>query len=350
MGIDEVMSSQSQTAPAETTTQTQEKGWEERFRSFLKRGWFNDLDETITLPNFRFNINGVDCVPSGEITAISGKAGAGKSTTLAIFVGVLISRTDFADIRCVTPCKKVLWVDTEKGEYTCKQKMSVFRRVAKIDKSKRLEEIGVNFALMRQEITEDRVLFIDALAQLDKYDAIVIDGIFDMTKDPDKEYSTVTDLMRRLADSGASVFVMLHTNKNDDNMRYALGTETQRLCTTRFDVEYDKQTGRHIIKHVKSNDSALAPDVAFVFDENGSIIPASESPEVKAKQEASLEELRTLFKNCFGKAKTLRNSEIKNLLMSNYNISSATANRRIVEAKTKEILILKGRDYCLSDI
>ena len=346
------MSSQSPIAPAPAPTATAapaQGGWEERFKSFLSRGWFNDLDETITRPNFRFNIMGVDCVPSGEITAVSGKAGAGKSTALAILVGVLIGRTDFAGIRCVTPCKKVLWVDTEKGEYTCQQKMAVFRRVANIDNSKRLEDVGVNFALMRQETTEDRLLFVDTLAQLDHYDAIVIDGIFDMTKDPDKEYSPVTDLMRRLADKGASVFAMLHTNKNDDNMRYALGTETQRLCTTRLDVELDKPTGRHIIKHVKSNDSALAPEVAFVFDEWGGVIPASESPEVKAKQEASLEELRTLFKNVFGVAKTLRNTDIKNLLVAG-GISTATANRRIAEAKTKGVLILKGKDYSLSDI
>ena len=105
----------------------------------------------------------------------------------------------------------------------------------------------------------------------------------------------------------------------------------------------------HIIKHVKSNDSALAPEVAFVFNEWGDVIPASDSPEVKAKQEASREELRTLFNGVFGVATILRNTDIKNLLMAQ-GMSSATANRRIAEAKTKGVLIQKGRDYSLSDI
>ncbi|MBR0117060.1 MAG: AAA family ATPase [Prevotella sp.] len=350
MTLDDQMSQETAQTPHGTEQQTPPQTWQERFKSFLSRGWFNDLDETITRPNFRFNIMGVECVPSGEITAVSGKAGAGKSTALAILVGVLIGRTDFAGIRCVTPCRKVLWIDTEKGEYTCQQKMSVFRRVANIDSSKRLEDVGVNFALMRQETTEDRLLFVDALAQLDNYDAIVIDGIFDLTKDPDKEYSPVTELMRRLADKGASVFAMLHTNKSDDNMRYALGTELQRLATTRLDVEF--KGGQHIIRHTKSNDSALAPEVAFVFDEVGNVVPASQSPEVKAEEvaEANREELRNLMVAALGEAETMRSTDIMNRVMQIKNCKERTAKSRISEAKAKGIIKVapKGSEYVLS--
>ena len=347
MSIDEAMNTSNAAPSTEATQAATPATVEERFKAFVGRGKFNDLDPTITKPNFRFNIMGVDCVPSGELTAIAGKLGAGKSTALAILVGILIGRTSCAGIRCVTPCSKVLWIDTEKGEYTCQQKMQVFRRVANIDQFQRLEDVGVDFYLMRQETTEDRLYFVDALSQLDAYDAIVVDGIFDLTKDPDKEYSPVTDLLRRMADRKASVFAMLHTNKNDDNMRYALGTELQRLVTTRFDVEF--KGGQHIIKHTKSNDSALAPEVAFVFDEWGGVIPASESPEVKAKEEASVDELRQLMKKVFGVATTLRNTDIKNLLVSQ-SMSMSTANRRISEAKAKGVLILKGRDYSIGDI
>lgn len=345
MTIDEQMNQDTAPMPKSTEQQIPPQTWQERFKQFVSRGKFNDLDESITKPNFRFNIMGVDCVPSGEITAVSGKPGAGKSTALAILVGVLIGRTQFAGINCVTPCKKVLWIDTEKGEYTCQQKMSVFRRVAKIEPSQRLEDVGVDFYLMRQETTDDRLLFVDALSQLETYDAIVVDGIFDLTKDPDKEYSPVTDLMRRLADKGASVFAMLHTNKADDNMRYALGTELQRLATTRLDVEF--KGGQHIIRHVKSNDSALAPEVAFIFDEWGDVIPASESPEAKQEQEVSREKLWSLMKEVFGVATNLRHTDIKNLLMAQ-GMSSSTANRRISEAKAKGVVILKGTDYSLS--
>ena len=331
---------------AQPSPQTQE----ERFKQFLARGKFNDLDESITKPNFRFNIMGVDCVPSGEITAVSGKAGAGKSTALAILVGVLIGRTEFAGIRCVTPCKKVLWVDTEKGEYTCQQKMSVFRRVANIEPTQRLEDVGVDFWLMRQEKTEDRLYFVDGLFQLDTYDAVVVDGIFDLTTDPEKEYAPATDLLRKMAGKGASVFAMLHTNKGDDNMRYAIGTELQRLCTTRLDVEF--KGGQHIIKHVKSNDSALAPEVAFVFAEWGGVMAASLSPEAQAKvmAEESRSELHKLMVSVFGEAATMRSTDIVNRIIQIKGCKERTAKTRIAEAKAKGVLTFapNGRDYVLS--
>ncbi len=259
---------------------------ENRFKAFFARGWFNDLDDSITRPDFRFNIMGVDCVPSGEIIAVAGKAGAGKSTTLAILIGILIGKTEFAGIKCLTPCHKVLWIDTEKGAYSCQQKMRNFRRVASLGDTDKLADIGIYFVMMRQVRTEDRLYFISRLAEIAKYDAIVIDGVFDLTEDADKEYSEITDLLRQLADNGASVFAMLHTNKaeGDDNMRYALGTELQRLCTTRFTIKFDEKTQCHIIKHDKSNDSALAPEVTFVFDNDGRVIPKSHRREIDVKQ------------------------------------------------------------------
>lgn len=323
---------------------------EERFNLFLGRGKFNDLDESITRPDFRFNIMGVDCVVNGEITAVSGKPGAGKSTALAILVGVLIGRTEFAGIRCVTPCKKVLWLDTEKGPYSCKQKMSVFRRIAQIDNSQRLQDVGVDFYLMRQETTEDKLFFADELSKIENYDAVVIDGIFDMTRDPDKDVSHIGELLTRMAGRGASVFAMLHTNKGDDNMRYALGTELQRLCTTRLDVEY--KGGQHVIKHVKSNDTALAPEVAFVFDDCGGVVAASQSPEARAEimAEESYSELRALMVSAFGKAATMRSTDIVNRIIQIKGCKERTAKSRISEAKAKGFLIFapNGKDYALS--
>lgn len=259
---------------------------ENRFKAFMARGWFDDLDESITRPNFRFNIMGVDCVPSGEIVGIAGKPGAGKSTTLAILIGILIGRTEFAGIRCLTPCKKILWVDTEKGAYSCQQKMRNFRRVANVGKTETLTDIGIYFAMMRQVSTADRLFFISELAKMDKYDAIVIDGIFDLTENPNEDYSGVIDLQRQLADNGATVFAMLHTNKadGDNNMRYALGTEEQRIITTRFLIYYDDKSKHHVIKMDKSNDSALAPEVSFMFDSDGQVIPLTQRREIDVKQ------------------------------------------------------------------
>lgn len=274
----------------------------ERLLKFLDKGAFNDLDPSITSPKFRFNICGVDCVPSGEVIGVGGKPGAGKSTALAIFIGVMLGKTTFAGIRCITPCKKVLWVDTEKGDFSCKQKMAIFRRIANMVDNTPLEKHGVTFRQMRGERLIDRIAFIDYLFAIGNYDCVVIDGIFDLTDDANDNCAPVIELLQRLVKNGTSVFAMLHTNKNDDNFRYAMGTELTRIATTLFKVDFNKTSEIHSITHDKSNDTALAPQVIFKFADDGSIyVPdVSSVADKKAKAKSSkAKKLRTAFANIF---------------------------------------------------
>lgn len=273
----------------------------ERLLKFLDKGPFNDLDPSITRPNFRFNICGVDCVPSGEVIGVGGKPGAGKSTSLAIFIGVMLGKTTFAGIRCITPCKKVLWIDTEKGDFSCKQKMAVFRRIANMVDNTPLENHGITFRQMRGERLIDRIAFIDYLFAQGNYDCVVIDGIFDLTDDANDHCAPVIELLQRLVKNGTSVFAMLHTNKNDDNFRYAMGTELTRIATTLFKVDFNKTSGIHSITHDKSNDTALAPQVTFKFSEDGNVyVPDVSAVDKKAEAESSKDKkLRKAFINIF---------------------------------------------------
>lgn len=320
--------------------------FEERLAAFLARGPFDDLDPDITAPNFRLNIMGVDCCTSGELTAISGQPGAGKSTTLAILVGVLLGRTEFAGIRGLRPCGKVLWIDTEKGAFSCAQKMKYLRRIAKIEPPTKLVDAGVHLYFMRQECKADRLAILDAVFRAGDYDVVVIDGIFDLLEDPQDTNSPVWEVLQGFAGAGATVFAMLHTNKNDDNMRYATGTELQRLVTTRFDVEYDKRTGRHIIKHQKSNDTALAPEVAFIIEKDGNIRAADDAQEKQENSDA-------LFHKVFGKDKQLNYTELWKRIKDAEKCSERTAKGRITEALdfgAKSVLARKENYYVLRGI
>lgn len=246
-----------------------------RFCDFLARGVIDENDIGIAKPDFRYTIGGVECVPSGDIIAVAGKPGVGKSTALAILIGVLCGNRSFGEIACKNPCNRVLWIDTEKGAYSCIQRIKVLKSVAGFSKEDSVKDHGIDFFQMRDVMTDDRLFFIDQLAQQQEYDSIVIDGIFDLTTDPDNDYMPVIDLLKRLATKKTSVFAMLHTNKqdNDNNMRYALGTELQRICTTRFTIKFDKAKQCHEIIHDKSNDTAIAPNVCFKYDENGVVVP-----------------------------------------------------------------------------
>lgn len=311
----------------------------ERFEKYLQDCRFNDLDTDITRPDFRFNINGVDCVPRGEIVAVAGKPGVGKSTALAMFVGVLLGRSDFAGIRGISLCKNVLWIDTEKGAFSIMQKMKILRNIANINDGMTPEDHGIDIFAIRSISTEDRLDFVKDVAGRKDYDVIVIDGIFDLTKDPDKNYIPVIDLLKKLADSGASVFAMLHTNKqsDDDNMRYALGTELQRVYTTRFTVRYNDKKGCNLITHDKSNDSTLAPAVCFQFRADGMVEPFMQESKTNAKVDSSIKDFETILKG----GVILSHTELTEKVMAVANIKERGAIERIAKGVERGYL---GKD------
>ena len=268
-----------------------------RFDKFFSVGPIDELDTKIAKPYYRYRISGIECVPSGDVIAIAGKPGVGKSTALAILIGVLVGNKTFGGISCVTPCHRVLWIDTEKGYFSCINRIKTLKKVAGFDESKQIKECGVDFFPMKDVLSEDRLFFVEELSKKAEYDVIVIDGIFDLTDEPDKNYSPVVNLLKRLTSNNTSVFALLHTNKQaeDDNMRYALGTELQRICTTRFTIRYDEKKECHNIIHAKSNDTGLAPIVSFKFNEQGDITPFIPETGTYAKIDSSKKDFESIF-------------------------------------------------------
>ena len=316
----------------------------ERLITFIEKEPFNDLDPSIKCPNFRFNIHGIDCAPSGEIIGIGGKPGVGKSTALAIFIGVLIGKVSFAGIRCLTPSKKVLWIDTEKGAYSCKQKMAIFRRVANMVDDIPLKEHGIIFRQMRGERLVDRIAFIDCLFATDDYDCVVIDGIFDLTDNANDNCAPVTELLQRIVQrKGTSVFAMLHTNKNDDNFRYAMGTELTRIATTVFKMKIEN--GIHTIIHDKTNDTALAPPILFRFADDGSIYEPDSSAKVERKKDDRTQKNEGMLQKIFAEKESYeRKSEIADAMCkADRNLKKDTAKKR-VEKALKDGVLFVGND------
>ena len=293
------------TMPVQKNAKTKMNGiTDESFKKLFSECLFDDLKEDIVRPDFWLNIGGVDCVSRGSIVAVTGKTGVGKSTTMAIIAGLLIGGKKFGLIQRKKVAHNILWIDTEKDSFSCKQRMKTLRNVANLDTEKSLFHQGIYFFRMQTRSTEERVSFLEMIAEKNllsiTYDAIFIDGIFDLTDDPGnlQKVTRIMELLKRLSGSGATVWGMLHTNKSadDDNMREVLGTEFQRVCNNRFIVKYDVKKKIHKIIHDKSNDTKYAPVVYFQINDDGVAVPAGlDSEQNKEINEAFKKDFETIL-------------------------------------------------------
>lgn len=196
-----------------------------------------------------------------------------------------MSGREFGTIQCKRKSPHILWIDTEKDPFTCKQRTMTLRHVAGLSPNSTLSEQGVSFLRMSTKSIEDRMLILETIANDDvtnHYDVVIIDGIFDLTDAPDKldKVRRVIDMLKCLSGRGITVFGMLHTNKSkeDDNMREKIGTDFLRICTNCFLIEIDKNDSHKII-HKKTNNTQYAPTATFKYDENGIAIPFSKKSE-----------------------------------------------------------------------
>lgn len=313
---------------------------DESYKGLFTECLFDDLNEDLTKPDFRLNIGGVDCVSSGSIVAIAGRPGAGKSTAMAIIAGVMKSGNSFGPIGCGKKAERILWVDTEKDAFSCRQRMRIFRSVAGLDAEMSLKDQNLHFLRMSNKSTDERFLLLSKIEEecesTLQYNAIFIDGLFDLTDNPDKNFVPVIDLLRKLSAIGITVFAMLHTNKqvDDDNMRYALGTELQRICTNRFTVKYDEKKKLHQIIHQKSNDTAFAPTVCFAYDDNGDVVPVEEQRKENPKSIASRKDFETILSG----GVLMTNKELESELMKLAKVKERAAQERIIQGCNKGII------------
>jgi len=312
---------------------------DESYMELFTECLFDDLNEDVTRPDFRLRIGGVDCVSSGSIVAIAGRPGVGKSTAMAIIAGVMKSGNSFGSIECGKKAERILWVDTEKDAFSCKQRMKIFRSVAGLDAEMSLKDQGLHFLRMSNKSTDERFWLLSKLEEKCEsrlwYNAIFIDGLFDLTDNPDKNFMPIIDLLRKLSAKGITIFAMLHTNKqvDDDNMRYALGTELQRICTNRFTVKYNEKK-QHEIIHQKSNDTAFAPTVCFTYDDNGDVVPVEEQRKENPKSIASRKDFETILSG----GVLMTNKELESALMKLAKVKERAAQERISQGWNKGII------------
>jgi hypothetical protein len=147
----------------------------------------------------------------GSISTFTGKAKAGKTTVLALLIASVLNN------------KRVLWLDTEQGQYYASRTQSYILNIAKLTKCDNLRMFD-----LRQFNPLDKLKIIDALIKDQLYDLIVLDGVRDVVFDinsPEEATNTISRLMAWSVEFNCHIAMVLHQNKGNNDVRGHLGTE-----------------------------------------------------------------------------------------------------------------------------
>lgn len=147
----------------------------------------------------------------GSISTFTGKAKAGKTTVLALLIASVLSN------------KRVLWLDTEQGQYYASRTQSYILNIAQLTKCDNLRMFD-----LRQFNPPDKLKIIEALIKDQSYDLIVLDGVRDVVFDinsPEEATTTITRLMAWSVEFNCHIAMVLHQNKGNNDVRGHLGTE-----------------------------------------------------------------------------------------------------------------------------
>lgn len=166
----------------------------------------------IPKPDSVFTYNGIDLFTKKSISLITAKPKAGKTTATAWMVAQMINLG-----------VKVLWLDTEQGEYYSSRTQFWILSIAKLERSENLIYYDLKI-----HPPEERTEMIEYLLENGTYDFIVIDGIRDLVYDinsPDEATLTATNLMKWAEVQNIHILTILHQNKGNENARGHLGSE-----------------------------------------------------------------------------------------------------------------------------
>lgn len=238
-----------------------------------------DMTKDIVRPDFRIRVDGVDMIPAGSITAVTGKAKQGKSQWLTILASVLISGRPFGSVQRVTTPSSILWIDTEQSAYDMATNVNRLYYAANIPPKADATKYGLHLFMLRPCSPEERVEIINKAIESTNPDIIVLDGIRDLLNDfndVNQSNAVMTWLMKITATRpGTNIFAVLHTNDGSDKMRGHLGTELMNKCADRFTI--DKMEGYFSVTHI-SRHLELASKFHFKIDEGGHLAPATPTP------------------------------------------------------------------------
>lgn len=190
-------------------------------------------------PRWMFRINGTNTMPLGSITAVTGKAKAGKSNFVMLLLGAIVSHPEMLlSIQLNEKITNVLYVDTEQPHHAINLKFRRMLRTAGYDIHTSLKEVGIKLLSMRDATVKERHDVVIKAWKKYKPQLLIIDGIVDLIFDFN-DIPESQKLMQELMDMtkmGTTVVALLHENEGNAKMRGHLGTFLLQKCDDKFNI------------------------------------------------------------------------------------------------------------------
>ena len=165
----------------------------------------------------------------GNFSIITGKPKSGKTFNVSAIAAAAICGRQVLNYAVTLPADRrtVLYIDTEQARPHCR---TVIRRIHKMTGMTSKDMTNLMFCPLREMNDVMRTAFIEkCLRDFPTIGLVIIDGIRDLLKDINSQVESnhvVNKLMEWTAFYDIHIVGVLHQNKNDDNTRGTLGTET----------------------------------------------------------------------------------------------------------------------------
>lgn len=190
-----------------------------------------------------FEVKGKGIFPKGDINAIQGKAKAGKTTALLVFLIALLCGQSL-QVKSLIKGARVLWLDTEQK---LKDVKKIIERALKISGVSN-DYIRSHLWLFHFRARSYETLGVDTerLIRHVRPDIVFIDGLVDYVKsfNDEVESKEIIDLLVKMSETyQCTIINVLHENKaiSDENMRGHLGSRLMQKGNDILQCKVDKK-------------------------------------------------------------------------------------------------------------
>lgn len=255
------------------------------------------LGDEEPVPQFTFLSDGIGSAPIGDIVAIKAKSKNGKTFLAAILASVILGGK-FGNIKPTFGDKsKILFFDTEQNRPNVQ---ALLQRILILRGWNDEHNDRLKIYSLREMHVLERLRYISKKIELLRPSAVFIDGLADLAfdfNDIEQSQDVIIKISQIASSKGCTIFFVLHTNKNDMNMKGHLGTLAVQKCSDVFYIEKDEED----FFNVTETDCRNIPikDFSFKIDADGIPYPAK-------KEIIEIDEQEKDNKNETGKTKKQR--------------------------------------------